>query len=92
MQSTNTFVLVHCTVLDGAAQCKLFPLNWYSAKLESRSQYLIASAVENTIKLFLERSRTQLARSALPLALVISDGGSICCVTLALWFVCLSTN
>lgn len=60
----------------GQDSVSFFPLNWHSVRLESRSQYLIASAVENTIKLFLERSRTQLARSALPLTLVISDGGT----------------
>lgn len=38
--------------------------------------YLISSAVENTIKLFLESNRTQLARSSLPLTPVISDGGT----------------
>lgn len=38
--------------------------------------HLISSAVENTIKLFLERNRTQLARPSLPLTPVISDGGT----------------
>jgi len=76
MQSTEMFVLAHCTVLDGGVQCKVFPLSWYCVRLESRSAYLISSAVENTIRLFLERNRTQLARSSLPLTPVISDGGS----------------
>lgn len=76
MQCTDKFVLVHCTVLDRGVQRKLFPLSWYSVRLESRSVYLIYSAVENTIKLFLESNRTQLARSSLPLTPVISDGGT----------------
>lgn len=33
-------------------------------------------ALENTIKLLLERNRTQFARSLLPLPPVISDGGT----------------
>lgn len=77
MQSIDLLVLAPRTVLGGGGvQCKHFAQSWYSVGTEPRWLYLISSAVENAIKLSLERDGTQFARPSLPLTPVISDAGT----------------